>query len=198
MADQRSVDLVSQWRLGDPGAATELFRRYAERLISLVQSRLPAKVGQRVDAEDVVHSAYRSFFSAASDGRYDRIQGSGDLWQLLVTITLHKLYREMERHSAQKRSVEREQTFGNEDSLLRKRPRDPAKGPTPVEAVALVEELEDFQRQLKPTQRRVLELRLQGHDVGEIAQQLACTERTVWRVLEHLQEQLRQRLGAPA
>jgi RNA polymerase sigma factor (sigma-70 family) len=197
MEDQRSIELDGQWRLGTPGAATELFHRYAKRLVSLVQSRLPAKLAQRVDAEDVVHSAYRSFFSAATDGRYDCIHGS-DLWQLLVTITLHKLFREMKRHSAQKRSIDREQTFGNEDNLLRLCPTAATPGPSPVEAVVLLEELEDFQRQLKPPHRRILELRLQGHNVGEIAQQMACTERTVWRVLELLQLQLRQRLGPPA
>src|SRR6516165_5313580 len=90
----------SQHRSASQGAAganaDELFRRYAGRLIALARSRLPRKLGQHVDPEDVVHSAYRSFFSAARDGRYDARQGN-DLWQLLVTFTLHKLYRQVER-----------------------------------------------------------------------------------------------------
>lgn len=194
MADARITNLVAQWRKGDRQAGAELVKRYADRLVALVKSRLPAKLGKRLDPEDVVHSAYRSFFSAAIDGRYDRTHG-GDIWQLLVTITLHKLYRQMERHSAQKRSLEKEQTYGSEDSLHALPSRATAAKPSPLEVVALCEELEEVQRQLKPPQRAILELRLQGRKVDEIARQMGCTERTVWRVLERIKQQLEQRLG---
>src|SRR5262245_37394153 len=121
---------VSSRAAGDQ--ADDLFRRYAGRLIALARSRLPPKLGQHVDPEDVVHSAYRSFFSAARDGRYDRQQGN-DLWQLLVTFTLHKLYRQVERLTTQKREVAREENFGSEDSLLGLKARVATREPSPVE-----------------------------------------------------------------
>src|SRR5262249_45888213 len=61
-------------------AASELFQRYAGRLIALARSRLSTKVSKRVDPEDVVQSAYRSFFAGARDGCYDLERG-GDVWQ---------------------------------------------------------------------------------------------------------------------
>src|SRR5262245_8880200 len=109
-ADDRSGDLVARWRAGDQQAAEQLFHRYAQRLIALTRSRLPSLLSRRVDAEDVVQSVYRSFFAGAREGRYDLRQG-GDLWQLLVTITFHKLYHQVKRNTREKRAIEREQSF---------------------------------------------------------------------------------------
>ena len=102
MHDDRSTDLMARWRQGDQDAAAELFRQYAGRLIALARSRLPAHMSQRFDPEDVVQSAYRSFFARAREGRFD-IQPGNDLWQLLVGITVHKLQHQVRRNSADKR-----------------------------------------------------------------------------------------------
>src|SRR5947209_1095765 len=84
-----SADLMARWRDGDQQAAGELFRRYADRLRALARTRLSARLARHVDPEDVVQSAYRSFFSGARSDRY-ALRRSGDLWRLLVSITLHK------------------------------------------------------------------------------------------------------------
>src|SRR5262245_6916154 len=70
MVDDASGNLVARWQAGDQQAARELFHRYTDRLIALVRSRLTSQVGQRVDPEDVVQSAYRSFFAGAGDGQF--------------------------------------------------------------------------------------------------------------------------------
>ena len=189
MTDDPSGDLLARWRKGDQQAATELFQRYADRLIALARSRLPAKVAQRVDAEDVVQSVYRSFFAGARDGRYD-LQRGGDLWRLLVTITLHKVYRQVTQHGREKRAVEREQSFGSEDSLIHLAAPLLARDPSPVEVVTLVDELEQIMRGLKPQYRRMLELRLLGYNVFEIAAETKSGERTVRRVLDQVKQQL--------
>src|SRR5262245_23178700 len=108
MNDEQSGELVGRWQKGDQQAAADLFRRYADRLIALARSRLPTKVKSRLDAEDVVQSVYRSFFAGAKDGRYELLRG-GDLWRLLVTITLNKVARQVQRNARDKRAVDREQ-----------------------------------------------------------------------------------------
>src|SRR5688572_10742761 len=90
-ASQSSIELLRLLAAGDEGAAATVFERYAERLTRLARSRLAARLAQRIDAEDVVMSAYRSFFVAARQGRFELERG-GDLWRLLVEVTLHKLY----------------------------------------------------------------------------------------------------------
>jgi RNA polymerase sigma-70 factor (ECF subfamily) len=189
--DEQSGDLVARCRRGDQQAAAALFRRYAGRLVALARSELSSKLSRRIDPEDVVHSAYRSFFSNIQDGRYDLERG-GDLWRLLVRITLHKLSTQVRRHSRQKRSARHEITFGSEDSLLGISANLLAHEPSPAEAVTLADHLEQTMRRLNPGQRRVLELRLQGYKLEEIASALQRSERTVRRMLEEIVDLLGQ------
>src|SRR5262245_41306139 len=158
----RSGDLVARWRDGDQQAAHELFRRYADRLIALARSRLPEKLGRRVDPEDIVQSVYRSFFKDAREGRYELHRG-GDLWRLLVTITLAKLYNQLKRHSQEKRSIECERPFASADRFADLHAYLEHREPSPAEAAALADEMEQTMRRLAPIPRQVLELRLQGH-----------------------------------
>jgi RNA polymerase sigma factor (sigma-70 family) len=192
MTEDRSAELVERWRQGDQQAAVELFRLYTDRLIALVRSRMPARLAQRVDPEDVVQSVYRSFFATAE--RYDLRQG-GDLWRLLVTISLNKLYAQVKRNTRQKRAVGRERTFGSEDSLLGIQLDVLVRQPSPVEAVALADELEHLMGALKPLQRHVLELRLQGHTIAEIATATSRSERRIYYVLEQIKQQLERQTG---
>ena len=73
-----------------------------------------------------------------------------------------------------------------------------ARGPSPVEAVALADELEQVMTRLEPLHRRMLELRLQGYNLLEIGAATKRTERTVRRVLELIKEQLANSQNPPA
>src|SRR5262245_66141692 len=112
-ADDLSIRLLAQWREGDPQAAGRLFHRYAERLTALARSRLTARMGRRFDPEDVVQSVYCSFFKAAGEGRFD-LQRGGDLWRLLVAITLNKLHLRVRRNQSGKRAIAKEGPLENE------------------------------------------------------------------------------------
>ncbi len=102
--DQTTAEIVDRYRAGDENAAEELFRRYVFRLTLLARSRLSSKLAARTDASDIVLSAYRSFFVGAREGRFT-LRRSGDLWRLLVSITLHKLHRQVRKHTAEMRST---------------------------------------------------------------------------------------------
>ena len=186
-----SADLVALWREeGNQQAAGELFQRYAERLLALARRRLSARLARHVDPEDVVQSAYRSFFAGARDGRYE-FRRDGDLWRLLVAITLHKLQHKVERYTAGKRAVDREHSFGGESSLFGLHSQLLAREPSPSDAAALADTLEQVLRGLEPLQRRMIELRLQGYCLEEIAAAVRRSERTVRRVLEGVKDRLR-------
>ncbi len=194
MDDENSAELLEEWRQGNEQAAEEIFQRYVERLIALARSRLSAKLSRRLDPEDVVQSAYRSFFRQARDDRY-ALRRSGDLWRLLAAITLNKLHGQIEYHTAQKRAVDQEENAPADRSLFSVRPDAVARGPSPSEALAVVEELEEVMRGLDAVHRRILELRLQGQSVEEIAEDVQRSERTVRRVLEKVKTELNQRLN---
>jgi hypothetical protein len=66
------ADLLSRIRAGDQAAECQVFEQYLHRLTALAQSRLAARLSARIDPEDVVMSAYRSFFIAAREGPLSR------------------------------------------------------------------------------------------------------------------------------
>jgi eukaryotic-like serine/threonine-protein kinase len=191
MSDLSSAELLARFRRDDPGAADELFRRYAARLTALARSRLSRALSARVDPEDVVQSAYRSFFLLARDGEI-LLHESGDLWRLLVRVTLRKVYRNTRRHRADCRSIEREEAEFNEHEAHAL-----SREPTPLESAALIDELKSLLTPLDALQRRTLELRLQGHEVDSIAVEVGRSARTVRRTLAAVGEELTRRLSDP-
>jgi len=84
--EEQTQHVFQRVRAGDQDAAQEIFDRYFQRLIGLAHSRLSEKLGRKVDADDIVQSALRSFFVRSQEGQY-AIERSGDLWKLLAVIT---------------------------------------------------------------------------------------------------------------
>jgi RNA polymerase sigma-70 factor (ECF subfamily) len=160
MSDETSVDLLRKWKAGDESAAARLFERYVNRLVRLARSRLSGKMKRRVEAEDIVQSAYRSFFRKAGDDRYT-LEKSGDLWKLLAAITVSKVRGQVEFHTAQKRRIYSEESQAENESGYRVQPTAVAEDPTPADAAVVVEELQEVMQGLEPIQRKILELALQ-------------------------------------
>src|SRR2546421_597587 len=191
MHGETSAELLARYRDGDEQAAGMLFQRYVKRLTLLARARLSPRLASRTDPEDIVLSAWRSFFVGARAGRFS-LRRSGDLWRLLVSITLHKLYHQVRHHTAEVRSVDSEQPL---DRVPEQWTPAADREPTPEEAVMLAEELELIMSRLDPFGRRVFELRLQGEQLEAIAAATGRSERTVRRTLELIRELLTSRLG---
>src|SRR5689334_5237032 len=84
-------DLLARYRAGNPEAAELLYRRYADRLTALARKRNLAELAPRVDSDDIVQSAFGSFFRGAQKGAYDVPPGE-EIWCLLAAITLNKIH----------------------------------------------------------------------------------------------------------
>ena len=188
-----SVNLLARFRTGDPQAAEELHSRYVQRLMALARTRISRKLGRRVGADDVVQSVFRSFFTKARDQQFV-LEHSGDLWRLLSSITVTKVLRQAQRQRRQKRSIDLEESICTPGSAVRIPVDLMLKGPSALDAMVLLEELESIMAGLKPLYRQILELRLQGEDTEQIAQQTARSERTVRRVLETIKQSFEERL----
>jgi RNA polymerase sigma factor (sigma-70 family) len=187
MCEPKSHELVKQYQAGRSEAAAAIFNRYVERLIALARARIGPKLKRRVDPEDVVQSAYRSFFVHAKNQEY-QLARSGDLWRLLASTTLNKLYGQIEKQTAAKRSIDREVT---EDlALANLTTRDPAV----VEVVAVGEQLRLILDGLSPDERVVLISTLQGQSVEEIGSLIGKSARTVRRLLAQAKQQFEERL----
>lgn len=187
-----SLNLLDRWRDGDEQAADELFQTYIDGLLAYVRKRMSPGLARRVDAEDVVQSVYRSFFMRVRDGQFI-IQRSGDLWRLLLGISFNKLQSQVEYHTAEKRTFRKE--TGAAGSA-----RDGAGGDSPAanaappdEVLAVSEELERLLAELPPRQREIVECRLRGESVPDIAEQVCRSERSVRRVLNACRDDLEAR-----
>lgn len=192
MASADLNGLIDRWRGGDQAAAEELFQRYAARLIALVRHFLAEKYLRRVDAEDVVQSALRSFFVGTREGRY-LLDHCGELWRLLAAITLHKMRHQIARHQAAKRSVNREECGGLDEQWLVRFQDRLATPPGTGDAAALAEEIGRIRDSLPPHEQRMLELRLEGYTLDEIALDAGRSQRTVRRVMERVRADILER-----
>jgi RNA polymerase sigma-70 factor (ECF subfamily) len=195
MGQEPSFDiLMDRLRQGDPAAADAIFRRFAHRLIALAQQRLDVRVRQKVDPEDVVLSAFKSFFLRHAQQEFE-LASWDSLWSLLTLITLRKCGHQTRHFHAAAHDVRREVTpaGGVDDSHASWQAI--AREPTPAEAALLAETLQQLFDSLDPDGRRIVELALEGCKVGEIADRIGRAERTVYRTLERVKRRL-QGLGA--
>src|SRR5579875_1652171 len=136
--DDEFDELMARLRSGDDGAATAVFRRYVDRLIALAASRFEPRMRDPVDVEDVVLSAYKSFFVRNSRGEFD-LTGWDDLWSLLAFITLRKCGKRRRSMRAARRDVRREVSWSIGPGRL---VGIPDRAPTPDEAAAFAETVE--------------------------------------------------------
>jgi RNA polymerase sigma-70 factor (ECF subfamily) len=176
-------DLLDLYKAGSETAATELFDKYCEQLLRLAEKRIGARMNSRLDPEDVVQSAFRTFFGRAKADKFT-FEDQDDLFKLLVRITVHKTLRQIAFHRAAKRNPSQEAGQGDtaNDMLLQA----VAAGPTPETEVALIDQFESFMSQLPAQDRQILELRIEGYSTDEIATKLGSYDRKVRRVLERI------------
>lgn len=187
MASLNSQELLKLYQEGHNEAATAIFDRYVARLIALARNRIGPKLRRRLDPEDIVQSAYRSFFVHAKGDKY-QVANSGELWRLLASITLHKLYGQIEKHTAAKRAIDREELV---DLLVQDAT---APEPSPVEVIAILEDIHLVVDSLSPGEKTVLISRLQGQSIEEISKLIGKSERTTRRLLAEAKGRIEQRL----
>jgi len=172
----------------DDDAAQQLFGRFTNQLIALALRHIDAGLRHKVDPEDVVQSAYKSFFFRYGDGNLDVVNWNS-LWGLLTLITVRKCAERAVHHRAECRDAAREvspprnneaapwlEPFGRE--------------PTPSEAVVLSETVEQLLANLDEEERPILELSLQGYTTREISERLGRAERTVRLLREGVRHRL--------
>jgi RNA polymerase sigma factor (sigma-70 family) len=189
--------LMVRLRSGEDAAAREVFVRFAARLAGLARRHLDARLAVKVDPEDVVQSAYKSFFVRQRDGGLDVGTWDG-LWGLLTMITLRKCADRAAYYHAEKRDVTREVAGGSEDSAPAVVELAFDREPLPDEAAALAETVEALFRVIDdPDERAILELSLQGHTATEISSQLGRAERSVRRLREHIRKRLERMQSEP-
>ena len=178
MGEPTDHSLLWRFREGDQDAATRLYVRYAKRLNSLVEKQCSAELARWLEAEDIVQSVFVSFFRRARQGYYDVPDGE-ELWKLLLVLALHKIRDKSDYYHAAKRDVHR--TFGGEGARrwLETRADAERSGYDHLERT-----IGEILEALPPRYRVMVELRVEGYEVAEVARRTGRSRRTVERILQ--------------
>jgi RNA polymerase sigma-70 factor (ECF subfamily) len=182
------ADFLARLHNKEDAAAKELFGRFTRQLIALALRHIDAGLRYKVDSEDVVQSAYKSFFVRYGAGNVDLVNWNS-LWGLLAVITVRKCAERAAHHRAGRRDVAREVSQPRQEEAgdwLEPYGREP----TPPEAAVLTETVEQLLSSLDADERPVLELSLQGYSTREISEQLGRAERTVRLLREGVRHRL--------
>jgi RNA polymerase sigma-70 factor (ECF subfamily) len=176
--------LLRRLQSGEADAATLLYLRYAARITSLACNQRGADLASRFDPDDIVQSIFRTFFRRAAEGYYDVPEGE-DLWKLFLVIALQKIRDACSFHKAAKRDVRTTRSIEASDkigaTLL---------GQNEIGLAELKMVVDELLGGLPVTQRVIVELRIDGFQVDEIAQKTGRSRRTVERGLQEFRAQL--------
>ncbi len=175
-------ELLSRCRAGQEDAATALYLRYAHRLQSLAEKQTDKKMAVRVDPEGIVQSVFRTFFRRVTDGQYQVSDGE-DLWNLLLVISLNKLRTRATKHRAAKRDVGKTVPLDGSDQ---------ARTGHDDEALMILRmTVDEIVGSLPEVERDVVRLRIEGHEVNEIATRTQRAKRSVERILQNFRKKLK-------
>ena len=175
--------LIQQFQEGSQEAATDLYLRYANRVRALAQARCSTELAARLDADDIVQSVFRCFFQAARRGYYD-VPAGEELWGILLVIALNKIRDARAFHTAAKRDVRL--TSGGKDLEHAMENLEHADASQAFLRIAIQEALE----MLPAKHRRIVELRIDGFEIAQIAQETGRSRRSVERVLQETRKKL--------
>jgi RNA polymerase sigma-70 factor (ECF subfamily) len=195
-ARESFVELLGRLEAGDEAAAREVFNRFAVRLTGLARARLHPRIRQKIDAEDVVQSVFRSFFTRQAHGQFQFDDWDG-VWSVLVIIALRKCGRHAETLHAACRDIRREVRAAGAVAAGGDAWDAVTRDPTPDEVVSLAETIEQLMHGLDETEQAILAFRLQGFTNLEIAEKVGTiSERKVYRVLAQVRKRLERLLGS--
>jgi DNA-directed RNA polymerase specialized sigma24 family protein len=118
--------------------------------------------------------------------REERVQlpEDGDLWPLLVRISLNKIRNKAKFWNRDRRDQNRLSSLTGMDAVR--------KDPSPEDVAALNETVKELFGRFSERRQAVLSLLLQDYGVGEIANELGISERTVYNTRVAAAEVLRE------
>jgi RNA polymerase sigma-70 factor (ECF subfamily) len=145
-------------------------------------------LARRIDADDIVQSVFRTFFRRAALGQYE-VPAGGDLWKLLLVMALNKIRSVATHHRSARRDIGR--TSGDDAAGVAVADHDDN-----AAVATLRMTIEELLCDLPESHRAIIELRIDGHEVADIARKVARSKRSVERALREFRDQLQAALEA--
>jgi RNA polymerase sigma-70 factor (ECF subfamily) len=182
------AELLARVRTGDEEALAELLRQYEPKIRLTARYLLRPILRRYLDSIDVAQSVQFDLMRGLRRGSFEPAD-SETFVSLAVTVVRRKVARHW-RHL----QIEHRLRFGPSNGsapppgLLTPHdtPEDPA------QTVQQSEDLRAFWQLLEPTERRVLELRLQGYTTEESAAEMGCAANVLRVRLSRLRKRLQE------
>ncbi len=189
MPEPTSFDeLIRKVRIGDQDAATELVQRYEQAIRRAVRFRLAdTRLVRVLDSMDICQSVFASFFVRTAAGQFD-IEKPDQLLRLLVAIARNKLAKQVNTQQRQCRDYRRVQGGEIDEGQFA------AADATPSQIVAGHELLAKADRLLSDDERKLRELRKEGHDWAAIAEQLGSSPEALRKKLARAMDRVAHEL----
>jgi len=178
--------LAERLQRGESQAIRDLFDKYSHQLEQIAAKNIHAGLKRRFDGEDIVQSAFRTFFRRQQDNQF-RIKHSDQLWRLLVRITLCKTRSHARRHTAARRDAKAEKAGAVDWESL-------GQEASPQDVIALWEEVDAVLEGLPDQAGDILFKRIEGETKSDIARQLNLSRQTIHRILKLVETRLSERL----
>ena len=199
MLDDESVSCwIEELKLGRETAATQVWEHFYARLIVLARRKLRGAPRRAVDEEDIVASAFETFFRRAGQGQFPRLHDRHDLWHLLVKITERKALNQIRDQARQKRGggkVRGESVFLAKGTSTVKAGIGQLAGaePTPEFAALMAEGFQQLLDLLTDDElRKIALLKLEGYANEEIAAKINRSLPTVERRLKLIRDKWKE------
>lgn len=176
--------LLRRFQRGQEDASTQLYLRYATRLQALASAQSSPQLARRVEPEDIVQSVFRTFFRRAVQDHYE-VPAGEEIWKLLLVIALNKVRAAGAHHRAAKRDVRVTKGGESLEGAIASQ-----HGDDDVAITVLRMVVDQALEGLPEPRRRMIELRIEGHEVAEIATAVGRSKRSVERVLQDFRNRL--------
>ncbi len=169
-------------RNGNDEAAKNIWDRWFNRLCTRVS---PHSGRLRIhDDEDIALDAFADFFQALKEGKFSSLKNRSEIWKLLATIAVRKSAASYRFERAQRRGGGR-QVYSFEDVENSSSSMTASKLPV---TLGIIDEL--IKSIDSPVLGRVIQMKIDGLENSEIANELDCSLRTVQYLVKDLENQI--------
>jgi RNA polymerase sigma factor (sigma-70 family) len=181
------TDLLARARRGDREAQAELVRQYEPKVRLVARVLLGPALRPYLDSLDLVQSVHRGLLLGLRQKKF-HLAGPENLIALALTLVRRRVARHWRHLQRQRRLADGTSASGELAAALTSLS---GSGDDPASAAQFRDQVEHLCSGLKPAERRLLELRLQGYTAAEVARELGLSAVALRVRLTRLRQRLR-------
>jgi RNA polymerase sigma factor (sigma-70 family) len=191
--ESKFEQLMSEVAHGSEDAVWELAETYTPYILRVLRMGLTSQVRRRVDSQDLAQMLWASVLLRRSE--LTRMKSPQELIAYLCQTAKNQTLEARRRYlTTQKYDMDRERSLEPFTSDDEERPEEDvienrallSRDPSPSQFASVRERWNNIMETASERDRRILQLRLEGHSYDEISNQLKINEATARRAIERL------------